>query len=106
MLRNDGFYMAELILSLAGWLLIAGILMPFIMQVKKQTIQIQQRVEALHLLSESIQTVLIERPESINRTVEKNGIVYQVVWLGEGSEVCITYEDIQQTNNQYCWKVP
>lgn len=106
MLRNDGFYMAELMLSLAGWLLIAGFLVPYILQVKKQTIQVHERAEAFHLLAESMQTVLIEHPERVNNTVVKDGISYVVMWQEGGKEVCITYEDILQKKNQFCEELP
>ncbi|MBB6444904.1 hypothetical protein [Bacillus benzoevorans] len=106
MLKNDGFYMAELMLSLAGWLLIAGFIVPYILQVKKQTIQVYEQEEAFHLLYESIQTVLIEHPERINNTVVKGGILYEVMWQEGGKEVCVTYEDVLQKKNQLCREVP
>ena len=42
--------MAELIISLSGWLLILGILVPILIQVNKQSIEIQEKSEALHIL--------------------------------------------------------
>ncbi len=47
MLKSDGFYMAELMLSLAGWLLIAGFFVPYIIYVKKQTIQVEEQSASL-----------------------------------------------------------
>ena len=71
-LKNEkGFYMAELIISLSGWLLISGVLVPIFIQVNKQSIEIQEKSEALHILYEYMQTVTIENP------VKENKILYR-----------------------------
>lgn len=106
MLKSDGFYMAELMLSLAGWLLIAGFFVPYIIYVKKQTIQVEEQSQAYHLLYETMQTVLIEHPGAVNSTVIKGGTTYKIIWQEGAREICIRYEDIFEQNNQLCGEIP
>ena len=106
MIKNDGFYMAELMLSLAGWLLIAGLFVPYFIHIKKQTIQVEEQSVAYHLLYETMQTVLIEHSEEVNSTVVKDGTTYEIIWQEGEREMCIRYEDVFKQNNQLCREVP
>jgi competence protein ComGE len=96
--KNKGYYLLELILSLSGWILIASIMVPMMIQFNKQSVQIQEKSEALHVLYEYVQEVLIENPERENFSVIKNNKSYDIIWFGEKegrkSEVCIRYEDV------------
>lgn len=103
--KSDGFYLAELVISLAGWMIIASLLVPYIIQVKKQTIAVEERSEAFRLLHESVQTVLIEEPESINHMVVKGETVYEIFQEGE-REICIRYEDIFGEKKIFCAEIP
>ena len=80
-LKNEkGFYMAELIISLSGWLLISGVLVPIFIQVNKQSIEIQEKSEALHILYEYMQTVTIENPVKENKILSGDHTHYEIVW--------------------------
>jgi hypothetical protein len=96
--KNKGYYLFELILSLSGWILIASMMVPMLIQFNKQSVQIQERSEAVHILYEYVQEVLIENPERASFSVIKNNKSYDIVWYGETegrkSEVCIRYEDV------------
>ena len=96
--KNDGYYLVELLLSLSGWILIASLMVPMLVVINKQAVQIQEKSEALHILYEYVQGVLIEKPERENFNVTKNNKSYEIIWFGdqEGSkgEVCVRYEDI------------
>ncbi len=106
MLKSDGFYMAELMLSLAGWLLIAGFVVPYLIEAKKQAIQVEEQSQGYHLLYETIQTILIEHPGSVNSTVVKGGTAYEIIWQEGEREVCIRYEDVFGKYNQFYGEVP
>ena len=98
-LKNEkGFYMAELIISLSGWLLISGILVPLFIQVNKQSIEIQEKSEALHILYEYMQTVTIENPVKENKILSGDHTNYEIVWEMEREdgkrEVSIHYENV------------
>lgn len=97
-LKNSGFYMAELLLSLSGWILISSILVPMFIQLNKQSIELQERSEALHLLYEYVQTIIVENPNRENRVITRGDTQYEIVWQEESgdekTEVMIRYEDV------------
>src|SRR3954452_21270544 len=98
-LKNEkGFYMAELIISLSGWLLISGVLVPIFIQVNKQSIQIQEKSEALHILYEYMQTVTLENPKKENKVFTVDGTHYEIEWdeeiENENRKVSISYENV------------
>ncbi len=97
-LKNEGFYMAELIISLSGWLLISGILVPLFIQVNKQSIQIQEKSEALHILYEYMQIVTLENPIKENKVFTVDGTHYEIEWdeeiENENRKVSISYENV------------
>lgn len=98
-LKNNGFYMAELLLSLSGWILIAGVLVPMFIQLNKQSIQLQERSDALHILYEYLQTIVVENPDREDVIITRGDIQYEIVWREESgvdrkTEVAISYEDV------------
>lgn len=96
--KNKGYYLVELLLSLSGWILIASLMVPMLVLFNKQSVQIQEKSDALHILYEYVQEVIIENPERENFSVIKNNKSYDIIWVGEKegrkSEVCIRYEDV------------
>ena len=70
--KNKGYYLVELIISLSGWILIASVMVPMLVIVNKQSVQIQEKSEALHILYEYMQEVIIENPERENFSGIKN----------------------------------
>lgn len=90
--------MAELLLSLSGWILIAGVLIPMFIQLNKQSIQLQERSDALHILYDYLQTIVVENPDRENVVITRGHAQYEIVWQGasaEGkTEVAISYENV------------
>lgn len=98
LLKNKGYYLLELILSLSGWILIISFFVPMLIGYHKQSIQIQEKSQAVQILYQYIEKVIIEDPARENFSLTKNNKRYDIVWFGnrEGikSEVCIRYEDV------------
>lgn len=95
LLKNKGFYMAELIISLSGWIVISSIFVPIYMQLHNQLIQLEEKSEALHLFYEYMQTVVVENPDRENVVITKGDKQFTIVWEGEDQrEVMIRYEDV------------
>ena len=83
-LKNNGFYMAELLLSLSCWILMASMVVPMLVQLHKQSVQIQEKQDALHILYEYMQEVRVEQRERENVTVTKENKQYRISWQGAG----------------------
>ena len=98
MLReNKGYFLLELLISLSGWILMAGIFVPMLVGINKQSIEIQEKSEAIQILYEYMQKVVVENPERNDISLIKNNKQYEIVWSVENgvkSEVCIQYEDV------------
>lgn len=94
--NNQGFYMAELIISLTGWILITGIFVPMFIHAKLNSKSLQQKSDALHVLYEYIQTIDIE-VETGNRSIIRGDTRYEIRWtdieVDGKKEVLITYEN-------------
>lgn len=104
--RNDGFFLAELLLTLSAWLVIASVFFPLIIDAVNKSMQLRQEYNALQLLYENlieakkegvypnIGTRMIDRTsyEMALETSEKEALV----------EVCIKYEDILRNSYKKC----
>ncbi len=87
--------MAELIISLSGWILITSILVPFYFQLHNQFIQLEEKSDALHLFYEYLQNVIVEDADRENIVLTKGEKDFFIVWYGdEQKEVMIRYEDL------------
>lgn len=104
--KNNGFFLAEVMLSLSAWLVIATILFPLIINVVNQSLQGQQEYEGTKLLYE---TLIKAKKEGVFPNIESIKIdrtVYQVIYEPYGGqekmEVCVQYEDLIQNTFEKC----
>lgn len=98
MLKNNGYFLCDLLISLSGWILIASVIVPMMIGLNKQSVELKEKSDAVHILYEYMQTVVVENPERTNFSVTKNDKEYEVVWQGKKdgvkSEVSIRYENV------------
>ena len=94
-LRNDGFFLAELLLSLSAWLIATSILLPLSIFLIGQSVQLRQEADALHYLFDRLQQFKFNNEILIDDSVEKNGTVFifKVIDHGPDSaeEVCVKF---------------
>src|SRR5688500_5818921 len=97
-LKNEGFYMAELMISLSGWLIISGFFVPLYLDVSREFISISEKSQANYILYEYIQRVMVEDIKRTNTIVSRENKQYELIWqvgsYGEKTEVFLRYEDI------------
>ncbi|WP_428909100.1 competence type IV pilus minor pilin ComGE [Niallia sp. Krafla_26] len=98
MLReNKGYFLLELLISLSGWILIASVFVPMMIVFNKQSVETQEKSEALHILYDYLQEAVVENSERNDFSVIQHNKRYDIVWSeGNGikSEVSIQYEDV------------
>ncbi|TKC19888.1 competence type IV pilus minor pilin ComGE [Robertmurraya kyonggiensis] len=109
MLRNcRGFFLVELLLSLSIWMVMTVSLLPLYIHVSKQSLDIQQEVQATHLLYEVLQRYVLEAVAEDN-SITREKFVFAVIWEkesdGEPKRVCVNYEDAFQRAQQKCERV-
>jgi competence protein ComGE len=103
--RNDGFFLSEMLLSLAAFLMGSAILLPIAIHVINQTVESEKKATAINLLYDELMYVKITGTDSGRRFIEQNGDKYEVVVtkIEEDSswEVCIHY-DIAREKYEKC----
>ncbi|MBT2687075.1 phosphatase [Bacillus sp. ISL-47] len=102
--KNDGFLMAELLLSLSAWVIVAGVFFPLIIKAVEHSVEMKQDFESTQLLYEKLQQSVVEGYSPSSESIKRGQIVYEI-FLKEGSElteVCVKYEDIFKKANEKC----
>lgn len=102
--RNEGYFLAELLLSLSTWILITCALLPLISLVWKQAYQLTLDNMAIHLLYDELEREIDEGITPGNRIVQLNGANFEISWNEEmpSFEVCVKYEDANANVCQKC----
>jgi competence protein ComGE len=104
--RNDGFFLAELLLSLSAWLIATTLLLPLSLNLIGQSIDLRHGTDALHLLYERLQEMKLGVTSTAIDTVEKNGAIfhYKVIHHEPGSEVevCVEYNSYFSEKRSKC----
>jgi competence protein ComGE len=102
--KNDGFFLVELLLSFATWLIALGILLPLVIQVTNQSIQLELEKTATHILYDELEKRKIVGNVVNNKTVNRNGVTYEVEWRTTEAklEVCIVFQNAKHSNCEKC----
>ncbi|MCS0786744.1 phosphatase [Cytobacillus firmus] len=102
--RNEGFFLAELLLSLSGMLLAAGVMFPLVIKAIEHSEEVKQDYESTQLLYESLQQAASEGSYPEGKTIKKNQTVYEIVPMENQGfmEVCIRYENVRDRSKEKC----
>jgi len=94
--KNDGFFLAEALLSLSAWLIATTTLFPLSLFLIGQSIDLTHETDAMHLLYERLQELKVENERVDTDPVSKNGIVYNYKMVqhenGGMMEVCVEFD--------------
>ncbi|MDZ5471020.1 hypothetical protein SM124_04560 (plasmid) [Bacillus sp. 31A1R] len=104
LLKNDGFFLVELLLSLTIWLVITSGLVPIYIHLSKQTMDIEKELEATHLLYELLQRTVLKGSNIQSEYVNRGGFNF-LVQASYGQEVCVQYENRNNEPVQICDKI-
>ncbi|MBP3041136.1 hypothetical protein J9303_16860 [Bacillaceae bacterium Marseille-Q3522] len=97
---KNGFFISDLLLSIAAWIIIAGIFLPFVAHLQIDALNRKYEEQAIKILYESLQTSVIRKTAGETTVIEKTGKPYLLTWNGE--EVCVSYEDFSQKARKFC----
>lgn len=94
--KNNGFILAELLLSLSALLLISLFFTPILADLSKQSRQTRIEKQATQFLYEELQGLINNGHPSPDHTTIHNGIEYQIRWrnteISGQKEVCVKVE--------------
>jgi|SRR4051794_8126778 type II secretory pathway pseudopilin PulG len=95
-LKNDGYILAELLLSLTILLMLSLFFTPLLIDLSAQTRKLQVEKQAYQLLYEELQAFIVNPLSSQNHTTVINGIDYQInlqdTTVAGQKEVCVKIE--------------
>jgi hypothetical protein len=102
--RNEGFFLAELLISLSGMLLAAGIIFPLVIKALEQSEEVKQDYKSTQLLYESLMEAASEGSFPEGKTMKVNQTVYYIFPKEKQGfmEVCIRYENIRDKTKEKC----
>ncbi|KON87067.1 phosphatase [Sporosarcina globispora] len=102
--RNEGFFLAELLLSLSGMLIAVGILFPLIIKAIEHSEEVKQDHKSIQLLYESLQQAALKGSFPEGKTIKKNQTVYEIFPKENQGlmEVCIRYENVRERTKEKC----
>lgn len=97
LLKNKGFFLLELLLSLSAWLLIGLFLLPLLIDLTNQYKQLEVDKYARQLLYEELQAKLIDGQSYESYSVFLNGKEFKINWRDSSDpsskEVCVKVEE-------------
>lgn len=102
--NNDGFFLAEILLSLTVFLIISLFLLPLFIVFIEHRHELDRRMEANRLLYDELITAQVEQTPVEEKTMIKNGQSYTLFHRSGNSarlEVCVHYE-IQTKTIEMC----
>jgi competence protein ComGE len=105
--RNEGFFLAELLLTLSAWLVIAGVFIPLMVHAVNQSVQLHKEAAATQALYELLVEARKESLiDSLHSRIAIAGSDFEVVQESRNGhdfmEVCIKYEDLLQKTYKKC----
>ena len=107
LLKNDGYFLLELLLSLSVLLMLCLFFMPLLTDLANQYQQLVRDKKANQLLFEELQAHLLEDRTNSRYSIVHNGTEYQVFWNQSTSsgqmEVCVKVDkQILLPSTQVC----
>jgi competence protein ComGE len=94
---NKGFFLLELLMSLAAWFLMCLFLFPLLNDLNKQSLNLEVKKQLRQLLFEELEVKEIDNQNAKNYSVIRNHIEYKIIWQDEPlsgkREVCVEVED-------------
>ncbi|MDQ0197315.1 hypothetical protein [Neobacillus ginsengisoli] len=96
LLKNKGFFLLELLLSLSAWFMMGLFLIPLLIDMTNQFRQLEVDNYARQLLYEELQVKLIDGQSTTSYSKFLNGIEFNIYWrdssvLGQ-KEACVKVE--------------
>lgn len=105
--KNDGFFLAEMLLSLAAFIVGTIVLLPAANMVISQILQTRAETAAIHILYDELMYIKINGLESDRKTVNLQGYFFEtrVYKDSQSTEVCIHFKSENQKETRKCAKV-
>ncbi|WP_079509728.1 hypothetical protein [Mesobacillus jeotgali] len=102
--KDEGFFLADMLLSLAAFVMAAAILLPMAILVIGQIVDLRKDGEASTILYDEMMYLKIAGKDSGRKLIIQNGTHYEVTISKNGEnapwEVCVQYESARQQSQK------
>ncbi|MBL4951419.1 hypothetical protein JK635_04080 [Neobacillus sp. YIM B02564] len=92
--NNKGFFLLELLLSLAAVFMIGIYLIPLFIDLREQSINLEMEKKARQIMYEELQAKLNDSQAYTSGSLSQNGVNYQIHWNDRNEnglkEVCVS----------------
>jgi competence protein ComGE len=106
LLKNKGFFLIELLLSLSAWFMLSLIFIPLLIDIKNQALDLEIEKQSYQLLYEELEALAKNGHISSNYSISKNGMEYQISWKDTADsvqkEVCVKVENSLHVEKEKC----
>lgn len=105
-LKNDGFLLPEILLTMSAWLVIATVIIPLIVNVKDQSVHLKQEFHGTKVLYEALLRAKKDEHQPQQGIVILNQTSYEI-YLGNSEEnkeleVCVKFENVYKKLQTKC----
>ncbi|UGB29501.1 competence type IV pilus minor pilin ComGE [Metabacillus sp. B2-18] len=99
-----GYSLAETITAFSMWILIVSILIPQLVLITQERVTTKQTSDALKLLHEKIQSVAFSDFDKVNEDIEKDSVIYHLIWKEEGADqkACMEWTSLYKKTKSVC----
>lgn len=94
--------MVDLLLTMSACILISSTILPMVIQLMKASFEEKERYAATSVLYEKLHEILIEKQLPVNQIIIKNDKHYEFIPSPDLKEVCIQFEDHNQSKQKVC----
>ncbi|MBN6888848.1 competence protein ComGE [Cytobacillus horneckiae] len=103
--KSNGIFLAELIITLAGWLVIAGVMIPLVIRAVTNSVQTNVDYRANQILYEHLSHASQTGQRPVEITLTEKGRSFELIVKEAQTprlQVCIAYEDVFQKRVEVC----
>lgn len=101
--NNNGFFLAELLLSLSAFFMMVMILVPLFMRLTEHRFELEVHHDAIYILYEELISSQVENIPIVEKSVRRNNRDYTLNYrfINSEMEVCVRYE-LQSKQREAC----
>lgn len=100
--KANGYFFAELLLSLSVWVLLTLFLLPIYIHMERQSLNTEYKREANRLLYDSLQEYVLTGHEIEGKTIVIRDKEYTITKDLAQLKVCVNYEETNKTLVSLC----
>jgi competence protein ComGE len=96
LLKSNGYFLLELLLSLSAFLMIGLVFVPLLSDIVSHSRQLEVEKKITQLLYQELHANLYNNTYDMRYSVTENGLVFRIYWIEtsdpDKKEVCVSFD--------------